>query len=136
MRISGWQYSKSYYPGESYCPFSDRGDRTVVAGQSFGGLSALYAGLHWPERFGCVLSQSGSYWWPHRGGQQEGVLLEKLKAGEVSAEGLRIVLEAGIREPMIMRANQALYAQLHPIKNPFSGVRLTADMMRFVGAVA
>ncbi|EMM2384373.1 enterochelin esterase [Escherichia coli] len=97
-------------------PFSDRADRTVVAGQSFGGLSALYAGLHWPERFGCVLSQSGSYWWPHRGGQQEGVLLEQLKAGQVSAEGLRIVLEAGIREPMIMQANQALYAQLHPIK--------------------
>ncbi len=21
MRISGWQYSKSYSPGESYCPF-------------------------------------------------------------------------------------------------------------------
>ena len=101
---------------KAIAPFSDRADRTVVAGQSFGGLSALYAGLHWPERFGCVLSQSGSYWWPHRGGQQEGVLLEKLKAGEVSAEGLRIVLEAGIREPMIMRANQALYAQLHPIK--------------------
>ena len=81
---------------KAIAPFSDRADRTVVAGQSFGGLSALYAGLHWPERFGCVLSQSGSYWWPHRGGQQEGVLLEKLKAGEVSAEGLRIVLEAGI----------------------------------------
>ncbi|QLN18438.1 enterochelin esterase [Escherichia coli] len=101
---------------KAIAPFSDRADRTVVAGQSFGGLSALYAGLHWPERFGCVLSQSGSYWWPHRGGQQEGVLLEQLKAGEVSVEGLRIVLEAGIREPMIMRANQALYAQLHPIK--------------------
>lgn len=44
-----------------------------------------------------------------------GRVAEKLKAGEVaSAEGLRIVLEAGIREPMIMRANQALYAQLHP----------------------
>ena len=96
--------------------FSDRADRTVVAGQSFGGLSALYAGLHWPERFGCVLSQSGSYWWPHRGGQQEGALREQLKAGQVSAEGLLIVLEAGIREPMIMQANQALYAQLHPIK--------------------
>ncbi|MBY7216706.1 enterochelin esterase [Escherichia marmotae] len=101
---------------KAIAPFSDRADRTVVAGQSFGGLSALYAGLHWPERFGCVLSQSGSYWWPHRGGQQEGVLLEQLKAGEVSVEGLRIVLEAGIREPMIMRANQALYAQLYPIK--------------------
>lgn len=103
-------------PVKAIAPFSDRADRTVVAGQSFGGLSALYAGLHWPERFGCVLSQSGSYWWPHRGGQQEGVLIEQLKAGEVSAEGLRIVLEAGIREPLIMRANQALYAQLHPIK--------------------
>ncbi|MXE41789.1 enterochelin esterase [Escherichia sp. HH41S] len=101
---------------KTIAPFSDRADRTVVAGQSFGGLSALYAGLHWPERFGCVLSQSGSYWWPHRSGQQEGMLLEQLKAGEVSAKGLRIVLEAGIREPMIMRANQALYAQLAPLK--------------------
>lgn len=44
----------------------------------------------------------------------EGMLLEQLKTGEVSAEGLRIVLEAGVREPMIMQANQALYAQLHP----------------------
>ena len=101
---------------KAIAPFSDRADRTVVAGQSFGGLSALYAGLHWPERFGCVLSQSGSYWWPHRGGHQEGMLLEQLNTGEVSAEGLRIVLEAGVREPMIMQANQALYAQLHPIK--------------------
>lgn len=47
-------------------PFSDDAGRTVVAGQSFGGLSALYAGLNWPTRFGCVLSQSGSFWWPHR----------------------------------------------------------------------
>ena len=101
---------------KAIAPFSDRADRTVVAGQSFGGLSALYAGLHWPERFGCVLSQSGSYWWPHRGGYQEGMLLEQLNTGEVSAEGLRIVLEAGVREPMIMQANQALYAQLHPLK--------------------
>ena len=35
---------------KAIAPFSDRADRTVVAGQSFGGLSALYAGLHWPER--------------------------------------------------------------------------------------
>ena len=52
--------------------FSDDPQRTVVAGQSFGGLSSLYAGLNWPARFGCVLSQSGSYWWPHRGGGQDG----------------------------------------------------------------
>ena len=94
-------------------PFSDRADRTVVAGQSFGGLSSLYAALNWPQRFGCVLSQSGSYWWPHRGGQQEGLLIAQLKAGENAARGLRIVLEAGCNEPLIYRANQAIYDELH-----------------------
>ncbi|WP_337926250.1 enterochelin esterase [Lelliottia amnigena] len=100
---------------QALTPFSNRADRTVVAGQSFGGLSSLYAALNWPQRFGCVLSQSGSYWWPHRGANQDGQLIEQLKAGEKSATGLRIVLEAGRREPLIFRANQALYAQLqHP----------------------
>lgn len=97
----------------SIAPFSDRADRTVVAGQSFGGLSSLYAGLNWPQRFGCILSQSGSYWWPHRGAQQDGLLIEQLKAGEKTARGLRIVLEAGRNEPLILRANQAIYAELH-----------------------
>lgn len=94
-------------------PFSDRADRTVVAGQSFGGLSSLYAALHWPQRFGCVLSQSGSYWWPHRGGQQDGLLIEQLKTGVISPRGLRILLEAGRNEPLILRANQAILAELH-----------------------
>jgi len=93
--------------------FSDRADHTLVAGQSFGGLSSLYAGLNWPQRFGCILSQSGSYWWPHRGAQQDGLLIEQLKAGEKTARGLRIVLEAGRNEPLILRANQALLAELH-----------------------
>jgi enterochelin esterase-like enzyme len=34
-----------------------------VAGSSFGGLAAAYTALTMPERFGNVLSQSGSYWW-------------------------------------------------------------------------
>ncbi|CCQ14145.1 Enterochelin esterase [Rhodococcus sp. AW25M09] len=38
--------------------------RTVVAGQSYGGLAAVFAGLEFPERFGLVSSQSGSFWWP------------------------------------------------------------------------
>ncbi|HII4352709.1 TPA: enterochelin esterase [Enterobacter cloacae] len=97
---------------KNLAPFSDRADRTVVAGQSFGGLSSLYAGLNWPQRFGCVLSQSGSYWWPHRGGQQDGCLIEQLRAGELTASGLRIVLEAGRNEPLIFNANQAIYAEL------------------------
>ena len=98
---------------KSMAPFSDRADHTVVAGQSFGGLSSLYAGLNWPQRFGCILSQSGSYWWPHRGAQQDGLLIEQLKAGEKTARGLRIVLEAGRNEPLIWRANQAILAELH-----------------------
>ncbi|WP_296240277.1 enterochelin esterase [uncultured Enterobacter sp.] len=98
---------------KNLAPFSDRAERTVVAGQSFGGLSSLYAGLNWPQRFGCILSQSGSYWWPHRGAQQDGLLIEQLKAGEKTARGLRIVLEAGRNEPLIFRANQAIYAELN-----------------------
>lgn len=103
---------------QAVVPFSDRADRTVVAGQSFGGLSAMFAGLHWPSRFGCVLSQSGSYWWPHRGGRQTGEILEKLQRGELNPQGLRIVLEAGTREPIIFRANQALLAQLEHMQQP------------------
>ncbi|HAU4331567.1 enterochelin esterase [Citrobacter freundii] len=99
--------------------FSDDPQRTVVAGQSFGGLSSMYAGLTWPERFGCVLSQSGSYWWPHRDSHQDGVIIEQLKAGALSARGLRIVLEAGTREPIIFRANQRLYAQFPPDSRSF-----------------
>ncbi|MGO1050180.1 enterochelin esterase [Crossiella sp. CA198] len=38
--------------------------RTVVAGQSLGGLTAAFAGLRAPHRFGNVLAQSGSFWWP------------------------------------------------------------------------
>lgn len=36
---------------------------TVIAGSSFGGIAATYAGLKHPEVFGNVLSQSGSFWW-------------------------------------------------------------------------
>ncbi len=37
--------------------------QTVIAGSSYGGLAATYAGLKHPEIFGKILSQSGSFWW-------------------------------------------------------------------------
>ncbi|WP_116113532.1 alpha/beta hydrolase-fold protein [Austwickia chelonae] len=41
-------------------------DRLTVAGQSFGGLSALYAALDFPELISRVTCQSGAFWWtPH-----------------------------------------------------------------------
>ena len=36
---------------------------TVIAGQSHGGLAAAHAAFHHPDVFGCVLSQSGSFWY-------------------------------------------------------------------------
>lgn len=38
-------------------------DRMVVAGQSLGGLSALYAALEFPGLVSRVACQSGSFWW-------------------------------------------------------------------------
>ncbi len=83
---------------------------TVVAGQSFGGLAALYAALHWPERFGCALSQSGSFWWPQRGAP--GRLFEALAAGKGAGQPLRLFIEAGLREPAILEASRALVPRL------------------------
>jgi enterochelin esterase family protein len=44
-----------------YAIGSDR-TRTVIAGQSNGGLAAAHAALRHPEVFGGVLSQSGAFW--------------------------------------------------------------------------
>ena len=38
-------------------------DQTIVAGSSYGGLAAAFAGLSAPNMFGNVLSQSGALWW-------------------------------------------------------------------------
>ena len=92
---------------------------TVVAGQSFGGLASLYAALHYPERFGCVLSQSGSYWWPDRQhGAQGGVLVQQLRSGELAWPAPRLWLEAGVREPLIHAANTQLYSLLQQTQQP------------------
>ena len=41
---------------------ADDAARTVIAGQSYGGLGAAHAALRHPKTFGGVLSQSGSFW--------------------------------------------------------------------------
>jgi enterochelin esterase family protein len=96
-------------------PHSGSADKTVVAGQSFGGLSSLYAGLHWPQRFGCVLSQSGSFWWPRRNkAQQEehpddaDLLLREVSNGLGAASHLKIFMEAGSNERLIYQVNNQM----------------------------
>lgn len=45
-------------------------ERTVISGESAGGLAAAYMGLRHPEVFRNVFSQSGAFWWSpeHSGG--------------------------------------------------------------------
>ncbi|WP_316044390.1 alpha/beta hydrolase-fold protein [Serratia ficaria] len=88
-----------------------------MAGQSYGGLAALYAGLHWPQRFGRVLTQSGSFWWPHlefvieaRAGQPASVgwLTEQVAQGVGAAAPLTVFQEAGDREEEIAHVNRQM----------------------------
>lgn len=98
-------------------PFTDKASRTLVAGQSFGGLASLYAGLHWPQRFGCVLSQSGSFWWPDVDNfkaltagtaERQGWLTEQVYQGVGADHPLDIFMEAGRREDVIYQVNEAM----------------------------
>ncbi|WP_087018457.1 alpha/beta hydrolase-fold protein [Thaumasiovibrio subtropicus] len=38
---------------------------TILSGSSYGGLGSMYIAFQYPNRFGKVLSQSGSFWWSH-----------------------------------------------------------------------
>ena len=46
-------------------PVTTYPERTAIAGQSLGGLNAAYSAHRRPDVFGAVISQSGSFWWPH-----------------------------------------------------------------------
>ncbi|MDI9219740.1 enterochelin esterase [Pantoea sp. EA-12] len=100
-----------------HATFSNEGNRTVVAGQSYGGLAALYAGLHWPQRFGRVLTQSGSFWWPHlqyirdyanREQHAPGLLLQRLQNNQLPGGKLTIFQEVGDREADMLYVNQQI----------------------------
>ncbi|MFB8219232.1 alpha/beta hydrolase-fold protein [Streptomyces anulatus] len=84
-------------------------ERLVVAGQSLGGLSALYAALEFPELVSRVACQSGSFWWAPGtealpdplGGAVGGVLAERLRRG-VDLSRLRCAFDVGEHEhPML-----------------------------------
>ncbi|RZT30768.1 enterochelin esterase domain-containing protein [Cupriavidus agavae] len=78
-----------------------RADRTVVAGSSYGGLAAAYAGMTHPERFGLVLSQSGSYWWGPGGAPDQPPTTGGWMMREFAQRPrlpLRFYLEAGLFE--------------------------------------
>jgi enterochelin esterase family protein len=71
---------------------------TLIAGASLGGLTALFAGLRAPARFGCVLAQSASLWWPAREefAADSGRLIREFATAP--RQPLRIFLEVGLQE--------------------------------------
>jgi enterochelin esterase-like enzyme len=85
--------------------------RTIVAGQSLGGLTASYAALVAPGRFGNVLSQSGSYWYDDE-------LLTRRYADE-PGPAARFHVEVGRLEWMLLEENRrfagALRAKGHQV---------------------
>jgi enterochelin esterase family protein len=107
--------------------FSADRRRAAVAGQSFGGLAALFAALHRPERFGRVLCQSGSLWWPHlHEARVPDWLSTLLSHPAASSARLDVLLEAGSRErvigPASRRAAQVLSQAGHRVRlRSFSG---------------
>lgn len=90
-------------------------DRTVVAGQSFGGLAALYAGLTRPDRFGRVITQSGSFWWPDfdrvradEPDTDDGWLTEQVWTGQVGSQPLWVFQQVGRLEGNMNQFNDAM----------------------------
>ncbi|MCF6475977.1 enterochelin esterase [Nonomuraea sp. MG754425] len=84
-------------------------DRLVVAGQSLGGLSAMYAALEFPGLISGLACQSASFWWAPgvadladpMGGAAGGAIAARLRAGADLA-GLRIAFDVGEHESRML----------------------------------
>ncbi|SDJ52505.1 enterochelin esterase [Streptomyces indicus] len=82
--------------------------RTVIAGQSAGGLTAAFAGFRRPERFGNVLSQSGSFWWPDDTEFDAGSEWLTRQYAITERRPVRFHLEVGLQEWMLLAQNRHL----------------------------
>lgn len=76
-----------------------------MAGSSYGGLAAVYAGMQHPETFGNVIALSGSFWWKPAGTQAGEWLVKQVS--EAPKVQVRFYLEVGEMEsyPMQIRPN-------------------------------
>ncbi|EKK5503995.1 esterase family protein [Enterobacter hormaechei subsp. xiangfangensis] len=97
--------------------WADR-SRTVLAGQSLGGVSALMAARYAPETFGLALSHSPSMWWTPEGASRPNVFSETdtswVSEHLLSAppQGVRIRLCVGSLEGSTVPHVQRLHQQL------------------------
>ncbi|MGW6615229.1 alpha/beta fold hydrolase [Streptomyces erythrochromogenes] len=84
-------------------------DRLVVAGQSLGGLSAMYAALEFPDLVSRVACQSPSFWWAPGAadladplaGPLGGAVAARLRE-RVDLSGLRVAFDVGEHETRML----------------------------------
>jgi enterochelin esterase-like enzyme len=79
-------------------PIARLPERTAIAGQSLGGLNAVYAAHMRPDIFGAAIAQSGSFWWPGGSpyGREDGAMM-RLLASE-RRPSVRFYLDVGLLE--------------------------------------
>lgn len=68
---------------------------TIVSGSSYGGLASAWVAFNRPDRFGKVLSMSGSYWWAPENEAPEWLIRQYQQADK---KPLQFFLEAGLFE--------------------------------------
>lgn len=118
---------------------------TLVAGQSLGGLAALYAGLNWPEKVQKVISLSGSFWWPDVNRElpcdptliphtPPNSLSAQLQLGQLEASHLDIFMSVGSGEGDMNRYNENMLAALET-QSPIASANQPASLVydRFCG---
>lgn len=87
-------------------------ERTVISGQSLGGLTAVGVALRHPDRVGNALSCSGSFWWPDWDGGAGGALAAELASGRFARADTRFHLACGELEPRMVEHQLAMVSAL------------------------
>ncbi len=91
----------------------------LIAGQSLGGLSALYAGIRHQERYSTIIAQSPSLWWSPEPGSTprdsarptHGWLTEQYYQAKAKALPQHVVIDVGVREgAMVNKAHMLAMA--------------------------
>lgn len=81
---------------------TNQAERTTLAGSSYGGLAASFGALRYPQHFGNVLAQSGSYWWHPSYSPDQYIPIEQRQSGWLTSQfasaqtlPVRFYLDAG-----------------------------------------
>ena len=96
----------------------------LVAGQSLGGLSSLYASAYFPMFFSKVISLSGSFWWPNKALMLDAAavpfnpvpansITEQILQDKVDVSHLKIYQNVGSGERGMCHLNNATYQAIH-----------------------